>query len=278
MNKSRILRTIIQIFGIVIVCVLLTIIAHAILPVKVDESRLDSALVRKYGFPAVAIMYFIILYTQCALMIVFSRKNSNSGGFKGGVHIGIAFALIYLIGMQEIMLDVSPFEKWSIEFVMYQLFMGLGDAIPVIVLCSVISQILFNKQEYDEERNTSKWYTIIIFMVAVGSARTIVSIIGIIENSLYTYPLEVVVWNYAFGIVIGICYRIVERHYKNKETIMVFGISLNWIIFNMFIGMIRKGTMLDALLRSGIDTMIIFVLVKILGVRAHKRNLSTAST
>ncbi len=278
MNKSRILRTIIQIFGIVIVCVLLTIIAHAILPVKVDESRLDSVLVRKYGFPAVAIMYFIILYTQCALVIVFSRKNSNSGGFKGGVHIGIAFALIYLIGMQEIMLDVSPFEKWSIEFVMYQLFMGLGDAIPVIVLCSVISQILFNKQEYDEERNTSKWYTIIIFMVAVGSARTIVSIIGIIENSLYTYPLEVVVWNYAFGIVIGICYRIVERHYKNKETIMVFGISLNWIIFNMFIGMIRKGTMLDALLRSGIDTMIIFVLVKILGVRAHKRNLSTAST
>jgi len=262
-KKSVIMKTV-MILGVIVLSSIITILAHAILPAKVDESRLDSILVAKLGFPIVAVIYFVILYTQCSISIVFSVNSSYSRGSVAGFYLGIAYALIYMIGMQEIILDLSPFGTWTVDFIKYQVLMGLGDAIPVIVLCSVSGRIASNKKNGSILTERRSRYSILLFAIVVGTERTVFSLTGVIHNTINTYPLPVIIWNYVFGCIIGICYMLIEKHYRNSERLMVVGISVNWIIFNIFIGMIKRGAMFDALLRSGIDTLIIIILTRVI--------------
>ncbi|MDX9800871.1 MAG: hypothetical protein RBT69_05985 [Spirochaetia bacterium] len=237
----------------ILFCALLAIIAHAILPAKVDESRLDGIPVKILGFPCVAVLYFIILYTHCAVIINLLRNDSRNTGFKGGIYFGVILALLYITGMQEIMLAVSPFDIWNLKFIIYQLSMGLGDAIPVIVLCSVIGSLAIVNPKKSQIKNTRKAGIIFFFTVITGTMRTILSLTNVIDNYIYSYPAAVTIWNYGFGFVLGISYVILEKHYANPQKWMIWGTAINWIIFNSFIGLIRHGALFDALLRSTLD-------------------------
>lgn len=264
MNRNTYFKKTMLINSIIAICTLLTIVAHGILPAKVDINRLDSIIVKEIGFPIVAILYFIILYTQCVLTIIAFKKNSTQKGLKSGMYIGIAFASIYLIGMQEIVLNVSPYDKWNIDFVIYQFFMGIGDGIPVFILCSFISKIVITSFTKKDLKRIKTGYVLTAFTVFIGTVRTIITMIGIIQNSFSEYPMEVIIWNYAFGCVIGICYIILYKIYNETKYIMLCGIVPNWIIFNMFIGLIKSGAMIDALLRSIIDSIAILIIVTII--------------
>ena len=56
-----------------------------------------------------------------------------------GILFGIAYAMIYLLGMQEIIVDYSPFSTWGLDFIKYQFLIGIGDGIPAFLLCLIIS-------------------------------------------------------------------------------------------------------------------------------------------
>ncbi len=245
----------------IVICSLLSIIAHAVLPAKVDVSRLDSVLVEKLGFPVVAIFYFVILYTHCVVVINMLKNTFYNNGLKSGLYFGLVLALLYMAGMQEIMLSVSPFDAWGSDFVIYQLLMGLGDAIPVIVLCSVSGKLARTTSEKSEKPYINKVVTLLLFTIISGTARTILSQTNIIDNSMDSYPIAVSLWNYSFGFVVGIGYLILRKHYKDVEKWMIWGVAVNWIIFNSFIGLIKDGALHDALLRSMLDGIVIVGIV-----------------
>ena len=50
------------IFGIILLSVILAIISHAILPADLNLAELNSLLVKEFGFPVVACLYFLVLY------------------------------------------------------------------------------------------------------------------------------------------------------------------------------------------------------------------------
>lgn len=257
MNYNKTLHTTLLSILTIVVCSFFAIIFHAILPVKVDISHLDSTLIKNFGFPCVGLFYFLILYTHCFVTVNIFKKYFRNNGLKSGVYFGCILSLLYMIGMQEIMLSVSPFKTWGIEFVIYQFFMGLGDVIPVIILCSIAGKLVGNSSEKTGSCTVNKTTTILLFTIIIGSTRTTLSQTNVIKNYMDSYFLPVFFWNYAFGFIIGVAYLILIKNFKEPEKWMIWGLIINWIIFNSFIGLIKNGAFFDALLRSILDGIVI---------------------
>jgi hypothetical protein len=124
------------------------------LPAPVNSNELDSIFVKSFGFPAVAIFYFILLFTQCTLVIKYIGSRTEVSKLQVGLQFGIAFALIYILGIQELGIDSSPFSSWGFEYVKYQFIMGIGDAVPVLLLC--LATALFTLRDREKFKPIEK--------------------------------------------------------------------------------------------------------------------------
>lgn len=257
----------------VVVSAIVAIAAHAVLPAKVDEALLNGALVKRFSFPVVAVVYFLVLFTHVALFAAFSRHKTPMNALRHGLTLGSAFAVMYLIGMQEIMVDASPFPSWNGDFIVHQAIIGLGDAIPVIFLCVVVSILSAVASAPVGRKGRTRPAMMGIMAAAVGTVRWVTSALGLIESGLTEYPIGVVGWGYLLGLGFCIAYLLVTRAGRNGKAAMIYGVGLNWIIFNAFIGLAFAGKMADALLRSAIDVSTIalsMALITALETRAAK--------
>ncbi|MDO5126634.1 MAG: hypothetical protein Q4D54_02665 [Eubacteriales bacterium] len=90
---------------------MIAIVVHIFMPspgAEVNVEDFDSRLVSLLGFPLVASLYFVILYLQIWITIsVFGRK-SKSSRLKLGLCYGMSFGLMYLVAMQEVVIEGSP--------------------------------------------------------------------------------------------------------------------------------------------------------------------------
>jgi hypothetical protein len=268
-------RVIILNIVIIILSAIFAIIVHALLPASVDTAQLDSILVKLFGFPAVAIFYFILLFTQCAMAVRYIGLRAAAPKFQIGIRFGIAFALIYLLGMQEIVVEGSPFSTWGLGFVMYQLIMGIGDGIPVIVLCLAIVFFTLNdcgKSKPIHKLQVTKCTKIItIIALAIFAERMIGYESGLISSDIAAYPVQCYIWTGLFGILFGCIYVILYPIFvlvKNQNSISLMFtavIGVNWIIFNSFIGLIMSSSMPQAILRSGADVAALFIASSVSG-------------
>ncbi|NLW90998.1 MAG: hypothetical protein GXY34_05300 [Syntrophomonadaceae bacterium] len=276
MNPGRTSAKSLMVSILAILCsVAITIAAHAILPASVDGGLLDSALVMLWGFPIVAVSYFLILYTQCTVAVRYIGNRTKSSPWQTGIRFGLAFGLIYLLGMQEIMVDSSPFSTYGFEYIKYQFLMGIGDAIPVFMLCVAIA--LFTIKQVANQPMVSKinmkerLLAVSVIAVLFLIERTAGYETGIIQSSCATYTVPCYIWTALLGIVLGYIYTMLypvlsgEEKWIHVPVRFSLIIGLNWIIFNSFIGLIMKGAMPDALLRSGLDVAALFIASCIIG-------------
>jgi hypothetical protein len=261
----------------IVVCAAVAIVVHAILPEKVDEALLDGALVLRFGFPLVAVAYFLILFAQCAATVTASWSTAQTSALRYGLTLGPAFAVLYMIGMQEIMVDTSPFPAWGSDYVVYQAVIGLGDAIPVIILCAVVGALLAGERTFAGRGHQGDLIAVLVMTLTVGSVRWLVSALGVIQSSLAEYPLPVIAWGYLLGLGFGISYILVTRANSVGRTVMLYGVGLNWLIFNAFIGLVFAGMMGDALLRSAIDIAAMGLAMVLLAKVAAPATQSTGS-
>jgi len=257
--------------------VIFAIIVHALLPTSVDVAKLDSVFVKCFGFPAIAIFYFILLFIQCAMVVRYIGVRADVPKLQIGVRLGISFAMIYLFGMQEIVVEGSPFSNWGLGFVKYQLIMGIGDGLPAILLCVTIAY--FTLSESEKIKPISKLQmmkcieTIAIIAIAIFVERTIGYKSGIISSDSSTYPVPCYMWTGFFGILLGYIYVILYPLLVFEKKQCGIGIALrfiatigvNWMIFNSFIGLIMKGAMSQMLLRSGLDVVVVFLASVVVG-------------
>lgn len=254
----------------IIIATAIAIIVHAALPAGVDAERFDSVFVKLFGFPIVSVFYFVVLFIHCVVAMRYFGKGSGVPKLQIGLRFGVAFAIIYFFGMQEVVVDVSPFNEWGVDFVKYQFFMGAGDAIPVLLLCATVAYLtLENNNIYTSIQRLNKAEkikTAALITAAFLLERAIGYETGIISSSCHTYPVPCYIWTILFGIVLGCSYLVLYPVFAKEQDklllsvkLVVLTIGVNWIIFNSFIGLIFSGFMPQVLLRSGIDVTVIFL-------------------
>lgn len=245
------------------------VVVHALLPAGVDINKFDSFLVLTLGFPVTVCLYFAILYLHCSFVTGYFGAKSKLSRSQVALRYGLSFAIIYILGMQEIAVDASPYGEWGWEFVRYQLIMGLGDALPVLLLCFLISFVFIKNTQKNNlcpSNKKTKWIFSILFTLIFFVVRTIEYKTQIIGSDIARYPIQTHIWTIIFGFFIGMIFQFLYPIHSNNTKplkidfkIAILTIGLNWIIFNGFIGMIMKGSMIEMLLRAGIDTMVWFV-------------------
>ena len=251
------------------------IIVHALLPSSLDDIQFDSILVKLFGFPFVASLYFIILFTHCAIAVRYIGVRSEASKFQTGIRFGVVFALIYLLGMQEVVVEATPFSEWGLEFVKHHFIMGMGDAIPAILLCFIISWFTIASKEKSNLSHKMKFADIIkavgIIAIAIVIGRTVAYESNLITSNYDTYPIPTYAWTVLFGLMLGFIYIILYPLLAYKNNLIYIPLRLtvvvgvNWIIFNSFIGLIFKDAMFEMLLRSGLDVLILFIASMIIG-------------
>ncbi len=264
-NKSIIVNTIA-----IILAASIAIIVHAVMPAGVNAENFDSVFVKLLGFPVVAASYFVLLFTHCVVAMGYIGKRSNVPKLQIGIRFGLAFAMLYFFGMQEVVVEVSPFREWGFAFVSYQFFMGVGDAIPVLLLCVTVAYFTLDNANIclpvQTLGKTEKIKVVALIMVAFLTERVIGYETGIITSNCNTYPIPCYIWTILFGIVLGCCYVVLYPVLAKEQNklllsikLVVLTIGVNWIMFNSFIGLILSGVMSQMLLRSGIDVAIFFL-------------------
>jgi len=248
----------------------IAIIIHAVMPAGVNAERFDSVFVKLYGFPIVSVFYFVVLFLHCVVTMRFFGKGSNIPKLQIGLRFGVAFAVLYFFGMQEVVIEVSPFKEWGRDFVNYQFFMGAGDAIPVLLLCGTVAYLALentNTYKFIQRLNRAeKIKAVALIAVAFLMERAIGYETGIITSSCYTYPVPCYIWTIIFGVVLGCSYLVLYPVFAKEQNklllsvkLVVLTIGVNWIIFNSFIGLIFSGFMPQLLLRSGLDVTVLFL-------------------
>ena len=260
----------------VLVAATIAIAVHALMPspgASLDATEFDGILVQRFGFPIVASVYFVILYLHIFIVMRYFGSKSTVSNRETGWRFGLAFALIYLAGMQEVVVSASPFSEYGIDFVNYQLFMGLGDAIPVFLLCIIVSRFFMKR---DEKETINKKFPIkkkILLIMTITILFSIERIMGYgcgyLASDIKEYPIPVIIWTILFGVILGCAYLLVRPIYKsetgNIHTVqcVILTLGINWIWFNSFMGLILKDTIGQMLLRSGIDVLALFIGVKL---------------
>lgn len=250
---------------------LFAILVHSLMPspgASMNVDDFDSILVKSLGFPIVASSYFIILYLHITVSTNFLAVKSLLIGKKDGLLFGCAFGMIYLFGMQEVVVSSSPFQSYGLDFILYELAMGIGDAVPVILLClflcwfnrKLISQQRSKKIDIKEKIITVSSIGILFFIERIVLDKT-----GVIVSDINKYPLPTLLWTLIFGMVLGCSYLMILSTLKDKDKLSMrlvvssLIIGVNWIWFNCFIGLIYKNLIGEMLLRGIIDTACIIV-------------------
>jgi len=257
--------------------VIFAIIVHALLPTFVDVTQFDSIFVKWFGFPAVVTFYFILLFIQCAMVVRYIGVRADVPKLQVGIRFGLAFAMTYLLGMQEIVVVGSPFSNWGLEFIKYELIMGIGDELPVILLCVAIAYFTLSESEkikpISKLQMTKCIKTIAIIAIAIFVERTIGYESGLINSDSATYPVPCYVWTGLFAILMGYIYVFLYPLlvFEKKQSGIIIPlrfiatIGVNWMIFNSFFGLIMKGAMPQMLLRSGLDVVVLFLASAVAG-------------
>lgn len=254
----------------VILAAFFAIFVHAVMPAGVNAENFDSVLIKLFGFPAVAASYFVLLFTHCVAAMRYLGRQSNVPKLQIGIRFGLAFAILYFFGMQEVAVEASPYSEWGFAFVSYQFFMGVGDAIPVLLLCVAVACFTLDNTNVwmpvQTLSRTEKIKAVALITVAFLAERVIGYETGVITSNCHTYPVPCYIWTILFGMVLGCCYVVlhpVTAGERNKLLmsfkLAVLAIGVNWIVFNSFIGLIFNGVMPQMLLRSGIDVAVFFL-------------------
>ena len=264
---GKIKRGVIYILS-VVGAVIIAILVHALLPspgASLDTGEFDGALVQAFGFPVVASAYFIILYLHILLVIKCFLQKSTLSNKETGIRYGFSFGLMYLVGMQEVVVSASPFDTYGLDFVTYQFFMGLGDTIPVLILCLLVCGI--GRKKLAGENKTVKYTTkenviaSVVITITFFTERTIGYMAGYLDSDISEYPVPVVAWTAIFGFALSVMYLVIRPIYNNKNNvkrtiqIVVLSIGVNWIWFNCFMGLILDGLFAKMFLRSAIDVI-----------------------
>ena len=254
----------------VVLAAAFAIVVHAALPAPVDDLAFDSSLVQLFGFPVVAVSYFLALFTHCAVVVHAFGRRSTVPRLATGYRFGLAFALLYLFGMQEVVVEASPFTVWGFDFVAYQFFMGVGDALPGFLLCTSVAYVSLVTSERHVPGKTldtrDEFVIVATITLSFFVQRTIGHATGIVDSNTGSYPIQTLLWTALFGAALGCAFIVLYPVFASERRPIVLSLRLvlltigvNWMLFNGFIGLIFSGTMPQMLLRSGLDIAVMWL-------------------
>ncbi len=216
-----------------------------------------SALVNRFGFAPVVIVWIVLAFIGMGLVFLFWARRMAGKGLAKGLRYGLALGFMILVAMFEgVGLLGSPLIG---EFVM-----GLADAVPIALMIMLLGWTLAaDGPDAPEQRGFRVWPVLIVFALVYGLGRTGVQALGIIDSGLAERLLPSLIWPFAMGAAVGVLYLAltdVMRRMSRTGATLAFGVGIfgaNWALFMAFVPMVFPGALVDTALRVSIDILLV---------------------
>lgn len=240
----------------IIFTTLFAILFHKFLPSDANSSNANSILVQNFGFPVVAIFYFFILFCLCSFSIYHLGLKSQLSKRDIFLRFGIGYGMLYFIGMFEIVPGIA----WNVSVGINQIAVGIGDAIPAIVISFLISRLIPHESRISRSFFNKEIISLIVYVAIINFVlRMIGYSTGIIDSAINDYCIPVIIWTILFSITLGIVIAILYPFFHDGSKFMVsrvlISFGLNWFWFNSFMALIMKGLMGTIIIRVTVDLL-----------------------
>jgi hypothetical protein len=253
-------------FLITLICVIADIILHN-LPVKMATASFEySALVKAIGLPLSATLYLLIAFGVLASLFYRNQLCSPTVPFVAGARFGVAIALLYIWGILETSaITGSP--------VLAEFLGSLADAFPILGLGLLLGRFAAPKNAPPRAQSVKKPPMVPFFrgtVLPVGlifaaflAGRYFAYVVVGITSGYQSRPLPTLVWTLGMGLWIGIMYLLFSPNAVSRSPLkkaLWFGLCLfgiNWLIFNLFMGVIFTVSFSDLVLRCLIDAFMV---------------------
>ena len=227
-----------------------------------------SALVDRFGFGAVVMVWIALAFTGMGLVFLFWARRMAGGGRAKGLRYGLGLGLMILVAMFEgVGLLGTP--------LIGELVMGLADAVPIFLMIAALGWTLASDSPDGQARGRPPVLLVLaVFALVYGLGRTGVQMLGLIESGLAERPLPSLIWPFAMGTAIGVLFLAVSdvmRGLSRATAALAFGLGAfgaNWALFMTFVPMVFPDALADTALRVGLD--ILFVTGAAFLVGAHR--------
>lgn len=252
----------------------LAITSHILMPTpgaEVSDSGFDSIFVKSLGFVPVVTIYFLIEYTIILLQIRTFGSQSNKRWLEVAIRFSFPFSFLYLVGMQEVIVESSPFSSYGLNFIIFELFVALADVIPILLFCFIAALVILRNRPANI-KSSPKNAKLSIGKTLIGIAiitalyfceRMLFDFTGVLGSDIKSYPAPTLIWTFVFGVTLAVAYFILRPLFIGKNNALasnvILSIGVNWIWFNFFIVLIMANTAAQMLLRSCTDVVVLFI-------------------
>jgi len=241
----------------VFVSVLVDVILHRLLAPRIEYNYSPSVLIEKGFFlPAVSIALIIWFGT---LAIIFALIQGNLSGTKAmkGLRFGIAFAVLCFLAIFEMCL---VFDSSLVD----GLCTSTTDGISILLLGLLLGSLLGTDSASPRSRmkSSQKSFLVIALIFLVG--RYFGYMIINIMSAYSEKPIETFLWTLGIGYWIAIMYWLLKETLEGSAMVqavrfgvLIFGVY--WLIYNSFVLLFLKLSILNVFLRVIIDVVSVTV-------------------
>ena len=216
-----------------------------------------SALVNRFGFAPVVIVWIVLAFIGMGLVFLFWARRMAGKGLAKGLRYGLALGFMILVAMFEgVGLLGSPLIG---EFVM-----GLADAVPIALTMVLLGWTLASDSpDSDARSGLSVLPVLLVFALVFGFGRIGVQTLGLIESGLAERLLPSLIWPFAMGAAVGALFLALGdamRGLPRAAVALAFGLGVfgaNWALFMTFVPMVFPDALVDTVLRVGLDVLLV---------------------
>jgi len=244
----------------VIICIIIGVFADVILHIlfvpRVNYNFSPSILAEKGLILPAATAMLIVLFATVAIVFVLIQKYVPGTKAAKGWRFGIAFGILTFLAMIEMSLVFdSPILK--------ELRGGAADGASLVLLALMLALMTGTSNPNIKQQNRLSWKPFVLvplfFLVGRYFSYALVHIL-----SAYTQkPWETFFWTLGIGIWLSVMYRLLREERNDIPAIirafrfgcLTFGSY--WLIYNLFVLVYVKMSVLDLFLRIIIDVVFV---------------------
>ena len=241
----------------VVACALLDVILHRLFAPRIEYNFPPSVFVEKGLFLPAASVALILWFGT--LTIVFALIQDHLPGDRAmkGWRYGIAFGVLCFLAIFEMSLifDSSPVDE---------LRTSATDAISILLLGVLLGRLAGTDSQDARKRTKIGWKSIIAIPLAFLIGRYFAYGIVHIMSAYAQKPIATFFWTLGLGWSIAIAYFLLKEIDRKPSAVHAFRFGVlifgsYWLIYNLFVLVFVKVSVLDIFARVIIDVLSVTV-------------------
>ncbi len=247
-----------KIFLAVLAAVLVDVFLHRLFAPRIEYNSPPSVFIEKGLFLPAAGIALIIWFGTLAIIFPLIQMNLSGTRIMKGWRYGIAFGVLCFLSIFEMSLIFD-------SLLADELRTSVVDGISILLLGLLLGRLTGTEGHYVSRRTNLRWISIIIIPLLFTMGRYFGYGIVHIMSAYSEKPIATLLWTLGIGGWITIMYYWLLRETNQKTSLVQafrFGVQIfgsYWLIYNLFVLLFVRVSVLDVFLRVIIDVLSVTV-------------------